>query len=384
MTSPSIGLYRGGSTPGNVVAMIAPNLLRPPTRLRLAGLSMDGRAPGVALSLAAAAVAAGINHFAPGVSPLIIAIILGMVVANTITVPERAAAGVMFSAKSLLRAGIVFLGLQVVLTDIADLGFPMLVVVVCIVGGGILTTVLMGRMLGMPPDLVLLIGCGFSICGAAAVAGAAGVIDADDQAEADTVTAVALVVIFGTLMIPLLPLAAHLAGLTPRNAGLWAGGSIHEIAQVVAAGGVIGGGALTVAVVVKLARVVLLAPVAAILSIRQRRRSRTALQADAATPADGGATPAGTKLPPLVPTFVIGFLAMVLLRTSVAVPVPLLRAGKDLQTVLLAAAMFALGCGVTVRGLRRVGLRPFVLATLSTVVVTSMALTGVMVSSSIG
>ena len=135
-----------------------------------------------------------------------------------------------------------------------------------IVAGGLLGTVLLGRLLRVPSGLSLLIACGFSICGAAAVAGAAGVTDPDDEAEEDTITAVALVVIFGTLMIALVPLLANLLGLGSETAGMWAGGSIHEIAQVVAVGGIIGGGALTVAVIVKLARVLLLAPVVAILS----------------------------------------------------------------------------------------------------------------------
>lgn len=232
--------------------------------------------PGLVLCLAAAGASYGVSLLLPGVSPLIIAIVLGVLLANVVRLPAAASDGIDFSAKKLLRAGIVFLGLQLVLTDILDLGAPMLVVVVCIVAGGLLGTVLLGRLLRVPSGLSLLIACGFSICGAAAVAGAAGVTDPDDEAEEDTITAVALVVIFGTLMIALVPLLANLLGLGSETAGMWAGGSIHEIAQVVAAGGIIGGGALTVAVIVKLARVLLLAPVVAILSIRERRLSRTA------------------------------------------------------------------------------------------------------------
>ena len=133
------------------------------------------------------------------------------------------------------------LGLQLALTDIVDLGAALLVVVVCIVVGGMLGTILLGRLLRVPSGLTLLIACSFSICGAAAVAAAAGVTDPDDESEQDTITAVALVVLFGTLMIPLIPLAAQLFGMGQEQAGMWAGGSIHEIAQVVAAGGVIGG-----------------------------------------------------------------------------------------------------------------------------------------------
>ena len=168
------------------------------------------------------------------------------------------------------------------------------------------------------------------------MAGAAGVTDPDDEAEEDTITAVALVVIFGTLMIP--PRAARGGPARPgcRGRRKWAGGSTHEIAQVVAIGGVIGGGALAVAVVVKLARVLLLAPVIAVLSFRQRRLQRSDMP---------GRQASRTKLPPIVPPFILGFLAMVLLRSFVALPGAVLGAGETLQTLLLAAAMFGWGAG---------------------------------------
>ena len=324
--------------------------------------------PGLVLCLAAAGASYGVSLLLPGVSPLIIAIVLGVLLANVVRLPAAASDGIDFSAKKLLRAGIVFLGLQLVLTDILDLGAPMLVVVVCIVAGGLLGTVLLGRLLRVPSGLSLLIACGFSICGAAAVAGAAGVTDPDDEAEEDTITAVALVVIFGTLMIALVPLLTNLLGLGSETAGMWAGGSIHEIAQVVAAGGIIGGGALTVAVV-KLARVLLLAPVVAILSIRERRLSRTA--------GEPSQQRSSSKLPPIVPLFIIGFIAMVLLRSFIPLPDFVLTTGGLLQTGLLAAAMFGLGCGVKIRNLIKVGLKPFALAALSTLLVATIAYCGV-------
>lgn len=320
--------------------------------------------PGVALCLGVAVACGVVNLFLPVLSPLIVAIIAGIALTNTMKLPEPLGPGIDFSARKLLRAGIILLGLRLVLGDILALGAPMLVVVVCVVVGGLFGTVMLGRWLRVPPGLTLLVACGFSICGAAAVAGASGVIDPDDEREQDTVTAVALVVIFGTLMIPLAPLVASLAGLDVHTAGLWAGGAIHEIAQVVAVGGIIGGGALAVAVVVKLARVLLLAPIIAVLSLRQRRRG----------PVSGTVKP-----PPVVPPFVLGFLAMVALRSFVPIPEPVLGVGSFLQTLLLSAAMFGLGCGVRIRTLRRVGLRPFALAALSTLLVAGIAYVGVMV-----
>ena len=326
--------------------------------------------PGLGVCLAAAGAAYGINLLLPGISPLIITIVAGMFVTNVLRLPEITSPGVDFSAKKLLRAGIIFLGLQLSLTNIAGLGGTD-------AAGGcvhcrrrLLGTLLLGRLLRVPPNLSLLVACGFSICGAAAVAGAAGVTDPDDRAEEDTITAVALVVIFGTSMILLVPLLVSLFGLDVVTAGKWAGGSTHEIAQVVAIGGVIGGGALAVAVVVKLARVLLLAPVIAVLSIRQRHLQR-------ATDAPGQQT-SRSKLPPIVPPFILGFLAMVLLRSFIPLPKTVLDAGSALQTVLLAAAMFALGCGVRIRSLLKVGIRPFGLAALSTLLVAAIAFLGIL------
>lgn len=318
-------------------------------------------APGLGVCLIAVAIALGVNHFFTGLSPLIVAIVLGILTTNLVRLPEATSPGITFASKKLLRLGIVFLGLQLVLGDIVSLGAPMLIVIICIVAGGIFGTVLLGKLLKMRPGQTILIACGFSICGAAAVAGVEGVTDSDEE---DVVTAVALVVIFGTLMIPLVPLVGGALGLSAELNGLWAGGSVHEIAQVVAAGGVIGGGALAVAVIVKLARVLMLAPVVAVLSVMQRRRTRSEETATGARP-------------PIVPLFIIAFLALVILRSTVDLPEVVLTSGHFIQTALLAAAMFGLGCGVKIRNLIRVGLRPFVLASLSTILVAGIALAGI-------
>ena len=321
-------------------------------------------APGLSLVIAATALSMLVNTLLPAVSPLLIAILAGAILANTALVrigprAEALDAGLAFSAKRLLRVGVALLGLQLVLSDIVSLGAPMLVVIVCIVAGGIFGTILIGRLMKMRSAQVLLIACGFSICGAAAVAGVEGVTDSDEE---DVVTAVALVVIFGTLMIPAIPLLGQLLGMEPELNGMWAGGSIHEIAQVVAAGGIIGGGALAVAVIVKLARVLLLAPIVAILSIRQRR--------------SGNVKP-DEKRPAIVPLFIIGFLVMIVLRSTLDLPEGLIHAGSLAQTALLSAAMFGLGCGVKIRNLIRVGARPFILAAASTILVTGIALAGI-------
>ncbi|MFF0815717.1 YeiH family protein [Rhodococcus sp. NPDC003318] len=320
-----------------------------------------GLVAGVALCVTGSAIAMGIGRLVPAVNPMLIAIVAGALVANLVTVPGWIRPGLDFSAKRLLRAGVALLGLQLMFGDVIGLGFGVIAVVVAIVVLGIAGTMYAGKLLGLSWSQRVLIACGFSICGAAAAAATDGVINAKEE---ELLTTVALVVVFGTLMIPTIPLLSTLLGLTDRQAGMWAGGSIHEVAQVVATGGAIGGAALAVATVVKLARVLMLAPVMAYLGARARRDAR------------GGGTSA--THPPLVPLFVLGFLACVALRSSGLLPEAAIAGAKLAQTALLTTAMFALGLGVRVSLLRSVGPRPFVLAALSTVWVATVAFVGVL------
>ena len=318
--------------------------------------------PGLALTAVATGLAVGVGRILPTVSPLLIAIALGAVLANCINLPQRVQPGVQFSAKRLLRVGVALLGLQLTFSDILGLGPTTILIVVAIVVFGIGATMLMGRLLGLSWTQRLLIACGFSICGAAAAAAVDGVVDAEDE---ELLTAVALVVVFGTIMIGMIPLLSHALGLDARTSGIWTGGAVHEVAQVVATGGAIGGGALTVAVVVKLARVVLLAPVLAVIGWQVRRRETA---------------PADTRRPPLIPLFVLAFLGCATLRTTGVLPESVLDIAKIAQTAMLTAAMFALGAGVRVATLRRVGPRPLVLALLSTVWVAAVALVGALIA----
>ncbi|MER2085978.1 putative sulfate exporter family transporter [Rhodococcus sp. (in: high G+C Gram-positive bacteria)] len=318
--------------------------------------------PGVALCALGAAVALVAGRFTSAVSPLLIAIVAGAVLANTVALPAKLQPGLAFSAKRLLRVGIALLGLQLMFSDIIGLGWGVIAVVVAIVFLGIAGTMYAGKLLGLSWSQRILIACGFSICGAAAVAAADGVVNAREE---ELLTAVALVVIFGTLMIPTIPLLANAFGMSEIGAGMWAGGSIHEVAQVVASGSALGATALGVATVVKLARVLMLAPVMAFLSIRQR------------TMVDNTAT----KRPPLIPLFVVAFIGCMGLRSTGILPNEFLGLAKTVQTALLAAAMFALGLGVRLSVIRGVGARPFVLAAISTVWVATIAYVGVVLVS---
>lgn len=351
--------------------------------------------PGLLLCAVGTAVAFGVVRLLPGMSPMLTAIILGVLVRNVFRLQSRLEPGIAYAAKRILRIGVVLLGLQLMLGDILALGPGLILVVVCVVTVGILTTVAVGRWMGMKRTQVLLIGGGFSICGAAAVAAVDGVLDDDDEEE--VVTAVALVVIFGTLMIPLVPLVAGTIGLSDHQTGLWAGASVHEVAQVVAVGGTVSSTALAAAVIVKLARVLMLAPVLTVVGLWRRVDTRRAAAAPAESTAmsAAGASAAATGLaasdesptgrgirqthrPPIMPLFVAGFIAMVAIRSLGIVPPAVVGAASVAQSVLLAAAMFALGAGVKISMFRRIGPKPFILAVIATVVVGGIGLGGVL------
>jgi uncharacterized integral membrane protein (TIGR00698 family) len=338
----------------------APSSARPARRFPTAAL------PGLGVCLAGAVVSWWLAQLLPGISPLLVAIMAGALWRNLAPVPAVLGRGIAVSSKKLLRTGIILLGLQVSLSSILGLGFGVLAVVVGSVAATFLATLWIGRCLGIGLAQRLLIASGFSICGAAAVAGVDGVVKAKEE---EVATSIALVVLFGTLMIPLVPFLGGVLGLPAETLGIWIGASTHEVAQVVAAGGAVGGGALAVAVTVKLTRVLMLAPIAAGISLHLRRRHGGEVS--------GADARRVVRRPPLVPLFILGFMAAMLVRTTGVLPEPVLVGAQILQTLLLSAAMFALGLGVHLKSLARVGFRPILLGLASTAVILAVSLGGI-------
>lgn len=325
--------------------------------------SLRAVVPGLAACLAAAVASVAVNTVVPIASPLLVAILAGVAWRTVRGTTAGWGPGVGIASRRLLRAGIVLLGLQVSLVTVAGLGAATLALVATAVGVTFAATAWLGRRLGLGAEQSLLVAAGFSICGAAAVAAAEGVTDSDEE---EVATAVALVVVFGTGMIVALPLLVALLGLTPTVAGVWIGASTHEVAQVVAAAGLVGAEALAVAVTVKLARVALLAPVMGVLAVRERRRLRRL------PGGEGG----DIRLPPAVPLFVVGFLVAMAARTTGLIPEPALAALGHGQQLMLAAAMFALGLGVDLRALAAVGRRPLALGAVATLLIGAIGLVG--------
>ena len=320
-------------------------------------------APGLGLAALAVGVGLAVHELVNDVSPLVVAVALGAITANTSGIGAAVRPGVKFAAKRLLRVGVVLLGFQLSLSQLRSLGAPGLGVVAATVAATFFGTRWVGRRLGLTDGLTLLVATGYAICGASAIAAVEGIADADEE---EVAFSIALVTMCGTLAIFVLPVVGHLLGLHDAMYGNWVGASVHDIGQVVAAATPDGNPAVKAAVVVKLTRVVLLAPLVASLSFARRRRVRPS------DPATEGS--AGHRRVPVVPLFVVGFLATIIIRTTGVVPARSLDGIKLAQTALLGAALFGLGCGVDIGRLRRVGGKPLVLGLISWLLVAGVAL----------
>ncbi|WP_345147501.1 YeiH family protein [Nonomuraea rubra] len=224
------------------------------------------------------------------------------------------------------------------------------------------------------------------MCGAAAIAAMRESTDLPDEDEA-AASALGVVVLYGTAAIALIPLLAGLMDLSPAQLGVWTGAAVHEVAQVAAIGAT--AGVLATAVTVKLGRVILLAPIVALTAYRQRRLPAAVRTPDARGTADAEPTPdagtppdarptadAGRRRPPVVPLFVVAFLAMVAVRSTGLVPAAVTRALPGVTNVLMAAALFGLGTGIDVRRLLRGG-RAARLGGIATAIIAVTSLAGV-------
>jgi uncharacterized integral membrane protein (TIGR00698 family) len=315
--------------------------------------------PGLLVVAAATAVAFGVARLVPGLNASTVAVVLGALLVNFRLHRPVLHAGTRFAAHRLLRMAVVLLGLQLALPQLVALGLPGVCVVLATVAVTFTGTRLLGRLLGLSPARSLLVATGFSICGASAIAAMEPVAGGDDD---DTGVAVALVTLCGSLAILVLPLLRVPLGLDPAAFGSWVGASVHDVGQTVATADRVPG-ALTAAVVVKLTRVVLLAPlVAGVALLRARGR--------------GTLVGAGRR-PPVVPLFVAGFLAAIALASTRVVPAAVLSVAHGVQSVLLTAALVGLGTGISLRALRHTGGRALALGLLSWLLVAAVAYVGV-------
>ena len=279
-------------------------------------------------------------------SPLIVGIVLGMLYANSLrnNLPETWVPGIKLCSKQILRLGIILYGFRLTFQSVIAVGTEAIVIDLIIVTLTLLIGAGAGRLLKLDRDLSLLTATGSAICGAAAVLGAESVIKPQPY---KTAVAVSTVVIFGTIAMFLYPMLyrSGVTGLDETGMGVYTGSTLHEVAHVVGAGNAMGDKISDTAIIVKMIRVILLAPVLLIMSFLI-----------------GGKPAPGQKRKVTVPWFAFGFIAVVGFNSLNLIPSSIVNYINGFDTFLLTMAMTALGAETSIDKFRQAGAKPFLLA----------------------
>ncbi len=280
-------------------------------------------------------------------SPLIMGLLLGMAYANTLrgNMPQEWTPGIAFCSKKLLRLGIILYGFRLTFQHVMHIGAAAIMIDLIIIVGTLLLGLLVGRLLKMDREIALLTSTGSAICGAAAVLGAESVLNNKPH---KTAVAVSTVVIFGTIAMFLYP-AIYKTGCLPLNPEQWAvytGSTIHEVAHVVGAGNAMGEEIASSAIIVKMIRVIFLAPVLSVLAFLVPRKG----------------TEGGRARKITVPWFAFGFILVIGFNSLDLLPAIEVEGINYADTFVLTMAMTALGMETTFRKFREAGFKPFLLA----------------------
>lgn len=329
---------------GNDMSATNENIERKPQAAR----ASRSVVPGLLLTTGIAAFATFLNT-RPGfgwLSPLILAVVIGIVVRNCNGVNPAMQPGITFSLKRILRLAVILLGLRIGIAQILAVGPIGLGIVTVTLAGTFVFTCWLGRQMGLSRKLVQLVAAGTSICGASAVVATSGAIESSDE---DVAYAVTIVTIFGTLSMLLYPAIDAALQLPPEAYGIWCGASIHEVAQVVAAAFQMGGPSGDIATVAKLSRVVFLVPVLLMLGLLNANSNRQG----------GSGERRVTRLP--IPWFVIGFIVLMLLNSLNLFPEELKAAVIKGNKFLLTIALAAMGLETSLLKMCKLGLKPLYL-----------------------
>lgn len=320
--------------------------------------------PGLALSILVGLLARILHQALPGglaaaVGEVILAVLLGLLIGNTLPLPPMLAPGIRFSFHAVLRLAIVLLGATFSVQQVAAIGGKAVVMIVVLMTVALLAAHALGRLARVPPRLATLIGVGTAVCGNSAIVATAPVIGAHDD---EVSFAVATNTLFGTLAVFLYPLIGHALHLRDPAFGTWAGSAVNDTSQVVATGFAYSEGAGRIATAVKLTRNALMGVVIVLMGILHGGGSA----------AEGGAGHRRAhggfwvRLKQSVPLFVLGFLAMAALQSAGVLRELSIRMGRDIASdaqwwarVLILVALAGVGLSTKVAAMRRAGLRPF-------------------------
>ena len=298
-------------------------------------------------------------------SALLLVILLGMALKSVMAMPAVVEPGVRLAQRPVLRWAVAGLGFRLSLGELWKIGAPALGVVVISTLGALVFGWWIARRLGVGEKLGVLLGVGGAICGASAVVAADSVVQGEKR---DSALALGIITLLGTIGIVIYPVIGRLLGMSEFVYGVWAGASLHEMAQVVAAGFGMSEEAARVATVVKLARITLLAPVVFWLAWSLRRKAAAAARGAIATGASGASGGAGATAVPVakvspVPWFLVLFLVFALVNSLGVIPAPLLDLIRRGDLWLLCVGMAGVGLQTGFGDLRDAGWAPVLAGT---------------------
>ncbi len=276
---------------------------------------------------------------------LVLAILLGTAVRTFWSPGDGFRPGIAFGAKTLLEVAVVLLGASVSAGAIMATGPVLVGGVAGVVMVALIISYGIGRILGLPHRMAVLVACGNSICGNSAIAATAPVIGADSD---DIAASIAFTAVLGVVVVLALPLLVPVLALSPMQYGIFAGLTVYAVPQVLAATAPVAALSIQIGTLIKLVRVLMLGPVVLVLALVSRR--------------PGGHRP---SLHHLVPWFIVGFLALMALRSFGLIPQAILAPMASLASILTVVSMAALGLGVDVRVVARAGGRVIVAVILS-------------------
>ncbi|HEX4233367.1 MAG TPA: putative sulfate exporter family transporter [Caldimonas sp.] len=316
--------------------------------------------PGVIACAVVAAAAAFLGeHY--GAPVLLFALLLGMAM-NFLSNDGPCAPGIEFCARNMLRIGVALLGLRITVAQVAALGWGPVVMVVASVAITIVLSMLVARALGFQGLFGLLTGGATAICGASAALALSAALPPHPLKERATLFTVIGVSALSTFAMVAYPMIVHALGLNPQQAGVFLGGTIHDVAQVVGAGYSLSPETGDVATLVKLLRVAMLLPVIVVAAMITRARAA----------ADG--TQGDGKRPPLLPGFAVGFAVLVAINSTGWLAKPITAFGSDLSRWLLVAAIAGIGMKTQLKELVTVGIKPVALMIGETVFLAALTL----------
>ncbi len=309
------------------------------------GLSLRARElmPGFAVSVVVAAAACFLSeHY--GAPVMLFALLLGMGL-NFLASDTKCKAGIEFTARTVLRAGIALLGMRITLGQITALGWQPVALVITLVVVTISVSVVAAKLLGFQKLFGMLTGGATAICGASAALALSAAFPNHPQKEKATLFTVIGVSALSTLAMIIYPMIAQWLELSPQAAGVFLGATIHDVAQVVGAGYSMSTETGDTATVVKLMRVAMLLPVIVCAAMITRMQG----------------VDSGGERPPLLPWFAVGFLVLACINSTGWVPVIVQNGTNELSRWFLIIAISALGMKTQIKELASVGIKPILL-----------------------